>query len=61
MTYSNKEALNIGSNLIKSLGPIALIGLAIEKLVEAFKMDVEKHEFFSQLWLLAREIKVHLS
>jgi hypothetical protein len=38
MEAASHLAKQLGSNLIKSLGPIALIGLAIEKLVEAFKM-----------------------
>lgn len=38
MEAAGHLAKQLGSNLMKSLGPIALIGFAIEQLVEAFKM-----------------------
>lgn len=38
MEAAGHLAKQLGSNLMKSLGPIALIGIAIEKIVEAFKM-----------------------
>lgn len=37
MEAAGHLAKQLGSNLMKSLGPIALIGLAIEQLVDAFK------------------------
>lgn len=37
MEAASHLAKQLGSNLMKSLGPVALIGLAIEQLVEAFK------------------------
>jgi len=38
MEAAGHLAKQLGSNLMKSLGPVALIGFAIEQLVEAFKM-----------------------